>query len=196
MFKFFKKRNEDYLRLKVFKLAKLADDHDDEVIYDTNEFKLFRVFFEEKFRSRPDLNQHQDNLKEVVEEFAANKKNKNMLSDLYRSLASYELVLKTIPFRISKKYAIHNGANHSNYENDPEDDVLLFWIKAPDLANFPSEYDKNHPFIVEEKRVHKGNPFANSFPYGISIMRGSNYGEKGTIIQCESKLRMIIGMNG
>ena len=194
MFNFLKNGNEEFLRLEVFKLAKLVHEHDKEVIFDTNEFKLFRVFFIDNFLNRS----YEDNLKEVIEEFSAKKKNKNMLSDLYHSLASYEEALKSIPFEMAKKYAISNGANHSNYENNPEDDVLLFWIDVKRLwehFTFSSYYDDGNPFLISMDNDFIVNS-ASPYDYGISIMKGSNYGEKGTIIQCESKLRMIIGMNG
>ena len=194
MFNFLKNGNEEFLRLEVFKLAKLVHEHDKEVIFDTNEFKLFRVFFIDNFLNRS----YEDNLKEVIEEFSAKKKNKNMLSDLYHSLASYEEALKSIPFEMAKKYAISNGANHSNYENNPEDDVLLFWIDVRRLwehFTFSSYYDDGNPFLISMDNDFIVNS-ASPYDYGISIMKGSNYGEKGTIIQCESKLRMIIGMNG
>ena len=194
MFNFLKNGNEEFLRLEVFKLAKLVHEHDKEVIFDTNEFKLFRVFFIDNFLNRS----YEDNLKEVIEEFSAKKKNKNMLSDLYHSLASYEEALKSIPFEMAKKYAIRNGANHSNYENNPEDDVLIIWKRSFDvnLHNLGRERNDGNPFLISES-IDAG--LFNSSPnynYGISLMKGANYGEKGTIIQCESKLRMIIGMNG
>ena len=197
MFNFLKNKNknEDYLRLKVFELAKLVHEHDKAVILDSNEFKLFRDFFSDNF-----LNSHEGNLKKVIEEFATKKKNKNKLSDLYRALASYKGALESIPYEMAKKYAIKEGANHSNYENNPEDDVLLFWIDVERLwehFTFSRYYDDVNPY---EHSIRMDNDFivnsASPYDYGISIMKGSNYGEKGTIIQCESKLRMIIGMNG
>jgi hypothetical protein len=194
MFNFLKNGNEEFLRLEVFKLAKLVHEHDKEVIFDTNEFKLFRVFFIDNFLNRS----YEDNLKEVIEEFSAKKKNKNMLSDLYHSLASYEEALKSIPFEMAKKYAIRNGANHSNYENNPEDDVLLFWINSNNLClHFAFNQDDNgNPFGEPIEVGEKGNfSFSESYNYGISLMKGSNYGQKGTIIQCESKMRMTIRMN-
>jgi len=193
MFNFLKNRNEEFLRLKVIELAQLVLKHDKEVIFNTNDFKLFRVFLIDNFINRP----NEDNLKKVIEEFAAKKKNKNMLSDLYRSLASYEEALKSIPFEMAKKYAIRNGANHSNYENNPEDDVLIIWKRSFDvnLHNLGRERNDGNPFYISESFDAGLFDSSTNYNYGISIMKGSNYGEKGTIIQCESKLKMTIRMN-
>ena len=68
MFNFLKNKNEDYLRLKVYELAKLVHQHDKVEFFDSNEFKLFRDFFSDNF-----LNAHKGNLEEVIEEFATEK---------------------------------------------------------------------------------------------------------------------------
>ena len=153
---------------------------------------MFEDFFSDNY-----LNSYKGNLKKVIEEFATKKKNKNKLSDLYRALASYEVALQSIPYEMAKKYAIKNGANHSNYENNPEDDVLLFWIDVDHLWKhfLFSTHDNGDPFLNSGMDGGFLVNSASPYEYGISIMKGSNYGEKGTIIQCESKLRMIIGMN-
>ena len=194
MFNFLKNKNknEDYLRLKVFKLAKLVHEHDKAVILDSNEFKLFRDFFSDNF-----LNSYEGNLKKVIEEFATKKKNKNKLNDLYRALASYEGALESIPYEMAKKYAIKEGANHSNYENNPEDDVLIIWKRSFDvnLHNLGRERNDGNPFYISESFDAGLFDSSTNYNYGISIMKGSNYGEKGTIIQCESKLKMTIRMN-
>ena len=166
MFNFLKNKNknEDYLRLKVYELAKLVHQHDKAVILEKKEFKLFEDFFSDNY-----LNSYKGNLKKVIEEFATKKKNKNKLSDLYRALASYEGVLESIPYEMAKKYAIKEGANHSNYENNPEDDVLLFWINVHNLWEhflFPT-HDNGDPFLNSGMDGDFLVSSASPYEYGI-----------------------------
>ena len=113
------------------------------------------------------------------------------------TLLERDQMAKILPYEMAKKYAIKEGANHSNYENNPEDDVLIIWKRSFDvnLHNLGRERNDGNPFLISES-IDAG--LFNSSPnynYGISLMKGANYGEKGTIIQCESKLKMTIRMN-
>jgi hypothetical protein len=115
------------------------------------------------------------------------------LKQLYNALSTEEEVSKLIPYEMAKRYAIKNGANHSKYKNDPEDDVLMFWRDARPIKKWQGiaheVYDPDAPFADMDREHH--------IPWicGVTVMKGSNYGEKGTIIKCESKLRMTIRMN-